>query len=230
MDAGAWLDQFVADDLTPLERNLALAGMREAQADAAAERDQAEKAAAAERRREDLLFHNRQAGDPLGQMSLARAAFTRHDDEVRDLEAQLEKARHKRSMARSNIEFWAGRLEPLSASAQRFRTPSDPVEAAQYLAHEAFKETTRAAVRSAGRPKGAGDAVRSEPVTCPECLKLDATPEESFAIHHSDVDGNVLSAAASRPVPASDASEVDRLMAAGYSPEIARLAQQPAGR
>lgn len=73
------------------------------------------------------------------------------------------------------------------------RTPEDPLEAASRRArqagHEAFREVTRqrmteaeAGVRRPPFFAGRGVAVRSE-VTCADCIKYGATPEQSFLIH-----------------------------------------------
>jgi hypothetical protein len=232
-DVAAWLGQFSAgDDLSPLERASALTAMRDRKDQLEAERDQADKAAAAAERREALEFHNAQAGDPLGHLSLARARFTEHDDRCRDLRDQLRKAEAKRDRSRGEIEWWARQLEPVEQAAQRSRVPSDPVEAAVYRAHEAFRDTTRA-MRTGTRPRpfGRGVIARSE-VTCEHCkaMGLDVTPEESFLIHHMDADGNPLSAQPDRPVPVPDdaerAREVGRLMGLGYSRGVAETAME----
>jgi hypothetical protein len=58
-------------------------------------------------------------------------------------------------------------------------------------------------------------AVRSEqPVTCPGCVALGVTAEESFLIHHSDADG--------RPVAASDAEQPEYRSEGGRVPMIYR--------
>jgi hypothetical protein len=73
------------------------------------------------------------------------------------------------------------------------RRVSDLFEQATQRAHAAFAEATRAAVAAAEsgltrperRPFASGlVAVRNEPVTCPECIACDATPEESWLIHN----------------------------------------------
>jgi hypothetical protein len=91
----------------------------------------------------------------------------------------------------------------------------DPVEATLQRArrvHREFSRNTRAALSAAvtGRPpKGGGSIARSDqPVDCPHCAKLGCTSEESFMIHHTDVDGNPLSA--DRPDPATVPDDNER--------------------
>src|SRR5215472_3143990 len=110
MDNGTWLGQVAADDLTPMRRGLALAGMRDAAEDAAAERALAEKDATAADRREEFVFLNAQAGDPVGEMSRARQAWSDADDMRRDALDELRKAERRIKLAESRIEFWAARL------------------------------------------------------------------------------------------------------------------------
>jgi hypothetical protein len=199
--------------------------MRDAKDELDTERDQAGRDAAAAERREALEFANHQAGDPLGQMSLARSRFAEYDDLCRDLADQLRRAEAKRDRARSNLEFFAARAAETRELVSR-SAPADPVTATVQRAREAHREfgrTTRAALSDAAlgrRPKGGGYAVRSEPVTCPECIAAGADSTESFLIHH-DPD----------PVPVPDdaerRSQVDRLLSAGYSRSTAELAARP---
>jgi hypothetical protein len=87
----------------------------------------------------------------------------------------------------------------------------------------------RLAVRSGKPRRPFGEARRSEPVTCEGCLQLAARenipaeelPSLSFAIHHSDADGNPLSAPAHRPVRVPDDSGQ---RSARASREITRVA------
>lgn len=74
-------------------------------------------------------------------------------------------------------------------------------EHAEYVART--RQAWQAAQAGAERPPFAGrggGVVRSEPVTCPNCIALGASPEESFRIHHEDADGNMLAAAPDVPV------------------------------
>lgn len=72
-----------------------------------------------------------------------------------------------------------------------------------------------------GRPRPSRAlAVRSEQVTCPGCVAAGASAEESFLIH----------ADPAPPPPETDWGEADRLLAPGYSREIARVAATPASR
>jgi hypothetical protein len=203
---------------------MALTAMRDRKDEADAEREQAEKDAAAAGRREALEFANHQAGDPIGQMSLARARYTEYDDRCRDLADQLRRAEAKRARAQDDIRFWGERLEPVTQAAQRARIPDDPAAAAVYFAHKRFVEATQAmrAEARAARPKGRGFAARNESViTCPACLKLGASPEESFLIHHCDADGNPLSGVPDQPVPAPVPDDAERRVRGGYA-ELSR--------
>jgi hypothetical protein len=85
----------------------------------------------------------------------------------------------------------------------------------------------RVAVRSGKARPPFGEARRSEPVTCEGCLQMaekeGIPPEElpalSFRLHHSDIDGNLLSAPADRPVRVPDEQRSAR-----YGREITRVA------
>jgi hypothetical protein len=214
METG-WIGQFVDDDLTPLQRSMALAGMREAKDDADARREQAEKTAALQNRREALEFANYQAGDPLGQLSLARSRFSEYDDRCRDLADQLRRAETKRDNAQRNMAFWANRLEPVTQAAQRTDV-RDPVELATRRAHEEFNRVTRArrteavVSRSASLPKDGGGVVRSEPVSCPHCDAIGASAEESFLLHNDPE-----SRLAADPAPVPD--DAERVAPARYA-------------
>jgi hypothetical protein len=237
MDTSTWLGEFAADDLSPLERSMALAAMRDRKDDLDAEREQADKDAAAGERREALMLANHQAGDPLGQMSLARARFAEYDDRCRDLADQLRRAEAKRDRAAESVEFFARRAQEARDMVSR-SAPADPAAAAVQRArevHREFARNTRAALSEAvtgRRPKGGrgGFAVRNEPVTCKACIAVGASPWESWEIHHSDADGNPVSAPSGTPVPApvpdNGEQEAGRLMDLGYSREIAELSQR----
>ena len=210
-NAAGWLGQFAADDLSPVERALALGAMQDRREESEAQREQAEMDAAAADRREALEVANHQAGDPLGQLQLARARLTAADDRVRDLADQLRRAEAKRAGAEESTRYWADRLAPVVESMQRHEI-RDPVELATRRAHQEFVAVTRerlaagSAVRSS-RPFGRGFAVGDEPVTCPDCLAIGATPEESFAIHHMTDDGHLLSVDPAEPVGVPDDGE-----------------------
>jgi hypothetical protein len=112
----------------------------------------------------------------------------------------------------------------------------DPVEAAASRAHQVFVEVTRQmlADAEAGRPRRerrpfagrGGLAVRAEEVTCPDCLAVGADAEESFLIHHSDADGNPLSAPQDVPVtvPGDDADRAGPLWNPGQELRRGNLA------
>lgn len=93
----------------------------------------------------------------------------------------LQLARRTESLRRQIAET----AEIMAPQPQRV---TDPFEQATQRAHQAFAEATRArmaeAAARAPRPFGSGFAARSEPVTCPECIACDATPEESWLIHN----------------------------------------------
>jgi hypothetical protein len=200
--------------LSPLDRAGALAGMRDAKDELDTERDQAGRDAAAAERREALEFANHQAGDPLGQMSLARSRFAEYDDLCRDLADQLRRAEAKRDRARDNLEFFAARAAETRELVSR-SAPMDPVTATVARAreiHREFARNTRTALSDAAlgrRPKGRGYAARSDqPVSCPDCITAGATAEESFLLHNDP-----------SPVPVPDDTERARYAS---GPEITR--------
>lgn len=147
---------------------------------------------------------------------------------VRQLERQAASLREQIGQAHEAI------------SPQRRRAP-DPLEAASRRAHDVFREVTRQrmaeaeAGRPAPRPFGSassrgGTAVRSEPVTCPECVKCGFTAEQSFEVHHTDADGRPIAAAeVAEQAQRARRAEADRLVRLGYSPETAQLAATPYG-
>jgi hypothetical protein len=202
---------FVGDDVSPLEA----AQIASARQDAAEVRQeaqaQAERAAQAQDRADALQFAERAHGHPLAELSRARNVLLAADDEYRDAAAAFRKAEVKRARAASNVEFFAQRAAQVQEVAQRSAGPSgDPLEQAQRAAHRAYISATRARMSDAalGRaPKGrrpfAGVAVRAEGVVCEHCVTMGATPEESFLIHHTDANGNLVAAAA-EPEPAEE--------------------------
>jgi hypothetical protein len=142
-------------------------------------------------------------------MSRAQQAVTAYSEEVADLQSQLAKAESKLARARSNVEFFASRAQQATNLASRSWTPSgDPLERASHEAHRMFREASRAmwADVTAGRPTRAprpfagGLAVRGEPPACPACAAIGASETESFQIHHSNADGELLAASPEEPV------------------------------
>jgi hypothetical protein len=234
MSDGWGAAEFMAadDELTPMGKALALSAMRDAADDAAERRAEEERAAAAETHAESLAFGNRQAGNPYGNLSLARNRLAAADDETRDLEAQLAKVRQRRDRAQAAVEYWAQRAAQLHQAVSRSAVPSDPVERAARHAHDVFRELTRQkfADATAGRPSGArrpfasrGGATGPEPA-CAECRAAGATVDESFLIHNDP-----------HPEPVPDdwepaQAEADRLIRAGYTRETARLAAREIAR
>jgi hypothetical protein len=201
----AFLSGFVADDVSPLEALQVSAGRQDAAEARQEAHAQAERAAQAQDRADALAFAEKQHGNPLAELSRARNALMAADDDLRDKEAAFRKAEARSRRARENVEFFAQRAAQVQEAIQRSQGPSgDPIEQAQRRAHAAFVEATRHQMREAAlgrepkarRPFASGLAVRHEAtVTCQECLKLEVTPEQSFWIHHEDLDGNLTAAA-----------------------------------
>jgi hypothetical protein len=234
MDELEFLNERSAN-LTGLSRVLALAAADDARADAADARARAERQAEAERRAEVLAWGNRQLGNPLGELSRFRSEHAEADDRVRDLADQLEKATKKRDRLAEAIRGRTQQLDEITASLSRSAPLNDPVTVAAdvartaFLEHAAYVARSRQAWQAAQAGTGprpfasrGGVAVRNEPVTCPECLKCGFTPEQSFEVHHSDVNGNPISASSDDvPVPVPPDDVADR-SAAGYGQEISR--------
>jgi hypothetical protein len=204
----AWLAERHVEE-TPaqkLARQAAQGAERQERAELAAE---AERAAELADERDARALRFQQAGltgHSLGDVftEASRAA----DEDAAYCEAlktidKIDRRRARRAEARRS------EAEQLAAVAQR---SADPFEAARSEAHQAFIRATRAqmAEAAAGRARPfarGGVAVRSEPVTCDASIAVGATPEESFMIHHTDVDGNPVSAPEDVPVkvPPDDA-------------------------
>jgi hypothetical protein len=209
---------FAADDLSPLEQ-AQVAERRADQLEARQEeRAQAERQAQREDYLEAMTFGERKAGNPLAELSRARQVLTAADDEYRDAEAVFRKAEAKRARAQENVEFFARRAAQVQEAVSRSAPAGDPLDQAQRAAHRAFVDATRSQMRDAAlgrapkarRPFASGLAVRSEPVTCPQCAELGATPEQSFMIHHMDADGNVLASEAEQSRYAAPGREITR--------------------
>ncbi len=200
-------------------------------AELADEEDKIEKAA----RRAERTRQMHERGQISGFDLMARMRDTDEGDQ-----ATADRLRRRADSLRRQIAEASEAISPPE------RRDPDPLEAASRRAHEVFREVTRQrwaeaqgrapAPRPFGSPSrgGAGVAVRSEPVTCPECLKCGATPEQSFLIHQDPdapieaefVDLSEQTLAAFGRAGAEQA-EVDRLQALGYSAETARLAARP---
>jgi hypothetical protein len=237
MTTARWLTQF-HEEPTPFGKALSDSARQEGREAAEERRQEAERAAAREARQEAFEFAHGQFGNPMEGLRQAQRSVMDAGEQVADLEAQLERARGKLTRSRSNLEFYAGRVNQATELVTRSQAPSDPLERATYEGHRLFREATRAmwadttAPWPAGAPRpfaGGATAVRNEPVTCPHCLALpDVTPEElpavSFAIHHSDADGNPLTAEPGRPVPVPDDAEQ---RTARHGREITRNVEGP---
>src|SRR5262249_6402430 len=116
--------------------------------------------------------------------ALARSqAMADLQGEISGYREQIEKLERRLERLQGQARDEAEAVSRSAAMASR-SAPVDPVGAAVYRAQETVREyqaqlraeaAAQAVVRSAGRPKGRGAAVRSEPVTCPHCLKLQVT-------------------------------------------------------
>jgi hypothetical protein len=202
-----------------------LAMLRAQQQEAAvAQRDREEEAARAERRdAREVALHlsGVQPGATLEramQMADVQAEIAGHREAIEKLERRLGRFRQQAATdaeAMSRADAMASRsvsLDPVEAAVQEARR-----------AHAEFARGTRQARSDAAlgrRPKNRGGSIaRGEPVTCPECVKCEFTPEQSFWVHHSDADGNPLSQAPSEPVRVPDDTERARYAS---GPEITR--------
>jgi hypothetical protein len=110
---------------------------------------------------------------------------------VRDLQAQLEDARKDLSRAEANWQYWETRVGEIMAAAAPPAEPSDdPLAHANRVGHAAYLQANRAAMAAMGtpqrarRPKGHGGLAARSEVTCEECIKVGATPTESWLIHN----------------------------------------------
>lgn len=181
-----WLGAFSGGDLSPLQKATALDSMSDARELAAEKREADEREAARQDRLDAMLFSNAQNGDPLGQIQLARAAFTVADDQVRDLSAQLARAEAKRDRAQSNITFFASRAQQANQLAQR--SSNDLLAPAKEALAEAASQRVERMLAAVSRPKGApvspGYAVRAETqLDCTHCAEAGASAEESYLLH-----------------------------------------------
>jgi hypothetical protein len=130
-------------------------------------------------RRAEYLHRAHEAGRLTAWQVMEQLGDEGDETEVRRLERRA-------ASLRQQIDAAAEAIAPPE------RRDLDPLEAAAQRAHAAFAEHTRALVaaaearqarRPAARPfAGRGLAVRSE-VTCAECIKVGATPEQSVLIH-----------------------------------------------
>jgi hypothetical protein len=196
-----------------------LARARAAQQEAAeAAGDREREAAQAERsdaRATAMYLAGMQPGATLAraqQMADARAEIQDHRDAIAKLERRLERFQRQAAAEAETMTRAAGMAERSAAL--------DPVAEALQRAREAHREyvtRSRAALSGAvtGRRPFGGVVRRSDPADCPHCLALDATPEESFAIHHPEL----LPPLGAEPVTVPDDSERAQY---GSGPEITR--------
>jgi hypothetical protein len=124
-----------------------------------------------------------------------------------------------------------GCLEPARDAVQRSADGEDAELGRLVKRNREDGEYIRSLSRSRSPFARRSVAVRSEPVTCPGCIAVGASAEESFLIHHSDADGQPLAAVPDVPPDDTDrrAAEAQRLMELGYSWESAHLAAIPYG-
>lgn len=204
MDEFELIEQFKPGAATSVAEVLARAAAMPDRAEieeAAAERAAAD--ARAEQRETQAML-NRMAGDPIGNVSRCQQAVAEARDQVADLESQLEAARGRLNRAAENLVTWSDAADEVHrASVQRSSRPDLLGPAKQVLAEQRVERmlAERAAhPQQARRPKDRGGvAVRSDqPVTCKDCLKYGATPEQSFLIHSDP---------APEPVPAIPSEE-----------------------
>jgi len=186
-----------------LRRQLAMPDRAELE-QAAAERAAADALA---ERRETTAMLNALHGNPLAELSRAQQAAAAARDEVNDLEVRLAGARERlRAAAESVVDFGAAADEVLNASARR--SSPDLLQGAREALTDVQLRQMAVARSGRERPPFAhgGHAARSEPVTCSECIKLGATPEESFVLH------SVLG----RPLEADEVPDQDKAERRGY--------------
>ena len=183
-DLAGW---YAADDLSPVAKAQALEQMADAREAAAERREAGVREAAREQRLESMLFANRQAGDPLGGIQRARAAYTDADDECRELAAQLERAQAKRGRAEANVAFFAERAQQANQLATRSASADLLSPAREALADAAAARVERMlAAASVSRPKelsrSRGDAVRRSE-HCVHCINDGVDDETSYLLH-----------------------------------------------
>jgi hypothetical protein len=159
VDVAEFLDQHHAD-LSPLQRAMALDAAGDARADAADQREEASRQAAAEEKAELMRLAFRQGGVPAGELQRFRAAATAADDECRDLADRLAKATAKRDRAHAGIQSIQRQLDAINeAVASRSAAPVDMLAPAKEALREVAAERVdamlarSAAVRSVSLPK-----------------------------------------------------------------------------
>jgi len=185
------LEALAADDPGPLERARLQSAAADRAEEAAAVREKAEREAERAERTEALAILNRAAGDPLGQMSVARAVIAAADDEIAELSAKLARAEAKRSRAADSMKFYAERLGAAQDCVQRSAGGDLLAPAkAQLKAHQEYVQASRAAwsAAQAGAPRArrpfagrGGEARRSE--SCQHCIDQGVDDETSFLLH-----------------------------------------------
>jgi hypothetical protein len=149
--------------------------LNETQAQLAAERDRLEKARKAETRLCRMWENNQ----------LSAWDFAQRHDALDLNNSQADKLQRRAESLQSQIAAAAGQITPVR---EQLREP-DAVEAASRHARDVLKDIRQAAAGKSPAPSGprpfasrGGAAVRSE-VTCEECIKVGASPDESFIIH-----------------------------------------------
>jgi hypothetical protein len=189
---------FIADhhgEETGAERAVRLAREAEHRDDRQAERTEAERRAAADERRELMEVAALRSGIAARSVADVFADAGRLGDEDAEYNEALRTieridrrrtARQRDQLARAERMAEVGQLASRSATI----TGGPDLLAPAREAHRQFVAATRSKMAQAvGAPRSrvpfgsAGDARRSEPVTCPMCLKYGATAAQSFLIH-----------------------------------------------
>jgi hypothetical protein len=176
--------------------------LADTEAELAAEEDKLERSA----RRQERIHRDHAAGK-ITAFDIARMQAADIDEGDT---AVVERLSKRAAGLRQQI----GEASALMSPQRERERELDAVAEAGRRAHQLYVETTRArlAEAQAGRPVvvrplesvSRGADVPAE-VTCPACQAIGASPEESFELHHSDVDGRLLAAApedAELPEPA----------------------------
>jgi hypothetical protein len=207
---------------------------RQAEADdRAAKVAEARQAAGREEARDQQMVAYRLAGVQPGAAIARAQAIMDLETEIATRQAEIDKLTRRRERL---VAEGQDQAEAVSRAATMVHGPvsASGVEGAvqrarQALAEEAsWRKAERAvARRSVSRPKGPGGvAVRSE--YCVHCTAEGVDDETSYLLH-SDPDLNVpvtLPADVPDEVVTERAGRVDDLIAKGYSPRTARLAQE----
>jgi hypothetical protein len=127
-----------------------------------------------------MMFAEHQLGNPLAEMARARSDLAQASDECGELEAQLEKAQARRDRARSNVEFFARRMQASADLAQR-SSPAGLGDLAARVDEVRREEAARHRVeaRLAARPRSQATATLSARSSTPSASPPKAPCTES---------------------------------------------------